>query len=192
MEESTLLEKISNRTILENDPLFAEIHHIVKENKENVWRLNTSYLSEKERNDVVSDIIGKPVDPTFSVNLPLYTDFGRHLYIGKHVFINCNVMLTDLGGIYLEDHVLIGPGATILSVNHPVDPAIRRGLQLKSVRIKKNAWIGAGATILPGVTVGENAVVAANATVTKDVPDNTIVAGIPAKVIRSIDTEENI
>lgn len=96
-------------------------------------------------------------------------------------------MFTDLGGITLEDHVLIGPGAQILSVGHPLAPENRRGVVLKPVVIKRNAWIGAGATILPGVTIFENAVVAANATVTRDVPAGKVVAGTPAKIVKSVE-----
>lgn len=98
-------------------------------------------------------------------------------------------MFTDLGGITLEDDVLIAPRVSILTVNHPEDPELRRGLILKPVVIKKGAWIGAGATVLPGVTVGENAIVAAGAVVGKDVPPNTIVGGVPAKVIWEIRRE---
>lgn len=93
---------------------------------------------------------------------------------------------TDLGGIQLADRVLIGPNATLVSVNHPLDPADRRNLELKPIKVGTNAWIGANATILPGVTIGENAVVAAGAIVTKDVPASTVVAGVPAKVIKKI------
>ena len=96
-------------------------------------------------------------------------------------------MFTDLGGITLEDNVLIAPRVNILTVNHPESPAERRGVILAPVTVKKNAWIGAGATILPGVTVGENAIVAAGAVVSKDVPANTIVGGIPAKVLKTIE-----
>nr|WP_274960648.1 DapH/DapD/GlmU-related protein [Bifidobacterium crudilactis] len=113
-------------------------------------------------------------------------DFGYHLSLGKDVFINRGVVLVDLGGITIEDHVLIGPHAALLTVNHPLDPKHRRGLIVKAITIKRNAWIGANATILQGVTVGENSVVAAGATVTRDVPDNTVVAGVPAKVIKTI------
>lgn len=95
-------------------------------------------------------------------------------------------MFTDLGGIVIEDKVLIAPNVTIISVNHPLNLTKRRGLELKPVRIKENAWVGANATILPGVTVGKNAVVAAGAVVTKNVPDNMVVAGVPAKGIKKI------
>ena len=91
-----------------------------------------------------------------------------------------------MGGITIEDEVLIGPKVNLITENHPIDPKDRRALITKPILIKRKAWIGAGVTILPGVTIGENAVVAAGAVVTKDVPDNTIVAGVPAKIIKSI------
>ena len=112
---------------------------------------------------------------------------SKQVNAGERVFINSNVMMVDLGGITIEDDVLIGPGAYLLSVNHGLKPKQRKELELKPVLIKKNAWIGARATICPGVIVGENAVIAAGAVVTKDVPKNTVVAGVPAKIIKKID-----
>lgn len=91
-----------------------------------------------------------------------------------------------MGGITIEDDVQIGPKVNLITENHPIDPANRKVLDLKSIHIKRNVWIGAAATILPGVTIGENSVVAAGAVVRKDVEANTIVAGVPAKVIKNI------
>jgi acetyltransferase-like isoleucine patch superfamily enzyme len=95
-------------------------------------------------------------------------------------------MFVDLGGIYLGDHVLIGPNVTIASVNHRMEPQERRHLNLKSVYIHQNAWLGANVTVTPGVVIGENAVVAAGAVVTRNVPKNTVVAGVPARIIKKI------
>jgi acetyltransferase-like isoleucine patch superfamily enzyme len=89
-------------------------------------------------------------------------------------------------GITLEDDVLIGPKVNLVTENHPLDPVNRRALICKPMVVKRNAWIGAAATILPGVTIGENAVVAAGAVVSQDVPANTVVTGVPAKVIKTI------
>jgi acetyltransferase-like isoleucine patch superfamily enzyme len=89
-----------------------------------------------------------------------------------------------LGGINIEDNVLIGPKVNLITENHPTDPTQRKSLILQPIHIKNNAWIGAGATILPGVTIGENSIVAAGAVVNKDVPANTIVGGVPAKIIK--------
>lgn len=91
-----------------------------------------------------------------------------------------------MGGITLEDDVLIGPKVSLITESHPLDPIERKSLLAKPVVVKRNAWIGAGAIILPGVTVGENAVVAAGSVVNKDVAANTVVAGVPAKVVKTL------
>lgn len=163
-----------------------KIAQVVATNQPLVQALNTGVHTNQEVRQVVAKITGQAIDPSVEIRLPFYTDFGRHLQIGKNVFINSGVTFTDLGGIQLADRVLIGPNATLVSVNHPLDPADRRNLELKPIKVDTNAWIGANATILPGVTIGENAVVAAGAIVTKDVPANTVVAGVPAKVIKKI------
>lgn len=118
---------------------------------------------------------------------PIYINYGKHINMGKNVFINFDCTFLALGGITIEDDVLIGPKVSLITENHPLNPHQRKGLTAKPIHIKKNAWIGANATILPGVTIGKNAVVAAGAVVSKNVPDNTIVGGIPAKMIKTID-----
>lgn len=140
-----------------------------------------------EMRERLSEIIGSPIDKSTTVFVPFFTNFGRHIRLGKNIFINHACTFLDLGGITIEDDVQIGPKVNIITENHPVDPKRRKDLDLKSVRIKRNAWIGAGVTILPGVTIGENSIVAAGAVVNKDVPDNAIAGGIPAKVIRVIE-----
>lgn len=132
----------------------------------------------------LSEIIGMEIEQSTTIFPPFYTNFGRFIQLGKNVFINHACSFLDIGGITIEDDVQIGPRVNITSENHPLDPDDRKALILKPVTIKRNAWIGAGATILPGVTVGENAVVAAGAVVSRDVPANTVVAGIPAKVVK--------
>ncbi len=106
--------------------------------------------------------------------------------IGKNVYINHACTMLALGTIIIEDNVLIGPKTNLITEGHPINPNERRALEVKPVIIKKNAWLGAAVIILPGVTVGENSIVAAGAVVNKDVPPNTIVAGVPAKVIKEI------
>lgn len=149
-------------------------------------KLNSSAATQEEIREVIGKITGHKIDDSVEIRLPIRSDYGANLKIGKGVFINSGVMFTDLGGIELADNVLVGPNATIISVNHPLDPQKRHTVEMKPVYIDKNAWLGANSTILPGVTVGQNAVVAAGAVVTKDVPANTVVAGVPAKVIKRI------
>lgn len=137
--------------------------------------------------ECLSEISGRQINRSTTIFVPFYTNFGQHIKIGKNVFINHACSFLDLGGITVEDDVQIGPKVSLITENHPLDPSTRKSLEVKSVAIKRNAWIGAGAIILPGVTVGENAVVAAGAVVNKDVAANTVVGGIPAKTIRVID-----
>lgn len=166
-----------------------EIKEITKtalKNQDLLQQLNSRAASQREIRQVISDITGQQIDDSVEIRLPIRSDYGANLRIGKDVFINSGVMFTDLGGITLADNVLIGPNATIISVNHPLDPQRRHEVEMKPVLIDENAWLGANSTILPGVTVGKNAVVAAGAVVTKDVPANTVVAGVPAKIIKEI------
>ncbi len=167
----------------------AAIRATALKNQDLLQQLNSYPASQKEIHHVLNDVTGQKIDDSVGIRLPIRSDYGANLKIGKQVFINSGAMFTDLGGIELEDKVLVGPNVTIISVNHPLDPEKRRGVELKSVLIKENAWLGANATILPGVTVGENSVVAAGAVVSKDVSANTVVAGVPAKVIKRIGGE---
>ena len=139
-----------------------------------------------EVRELLSQITGSKIDESVDVFTPLYINYGKNTKIGKNVFINFDCVFLDLGGITIEDGVLIAPKVSLLSEGHSLSPEERHSLVPGHIHIKKNAWIGAGATILPGVTVGENAVVAAGAVVSKDVPDNTVVGGIPAKIMKSI------
>jgi len=155
------------------------------ETKKVLVKMNNSDDPE-EINNLLSKITGSDIDKTVAVFTPLYINYGKNIKIGKNVFINFDCTFLDLGGIIIEDNVMIAPKVSLLSEGHPVSPGERHTLVPGKIHIKKNAWIGANATILPGVTVGENAIVAAGAVVSKDVPDNTIVGGIPAKIIKSI------
>ena len=134
----------------------------------------------------LSDIIGTEIDPSTAIFPPFHTNFGRFIRLGKNVFINHACSFLDIGGITVEDDVLIGPNVSLVTENHPTDPNDRKTVLLKPIVLKRNAWIGAAATILPGVTIGENAIVAAGAVVSRDVPPNTVVAGVPAKVVRTL------
>ncbi|OEG09736.1 acetyltransferase [Enterococcus ureasiticus] len=180
-------------TILKDSELFKEIHLIKQNNERLLMELNTQYHTKEKVLEYMEKITGKSLDKSVTISQPFYSDFGKHITFGKNIFINQNVTFVDLGGITIEDDVLIGPSSRLITVNHLIDPKARRGLNVAPILVKKNAWIGANATILPGITVGENAIVAADSTVTRNVPDNVIVAGSPAKEIRKIleDTESD-
>jgi acetyltransferase-like isoleucine patch superfamily enzyme len=134
-----------------------------------------------------SELIGKQVDDSFVLIPPFYTTGGVEISVGRNVFVNQNCTFYDLGGLSLADDVMIGPNVSLITSGHPLAPSQRRaGVIAKPIAIERNVWIAAGATIIGGVTVGENSVVAAGSVVTKDVPPNTLVGGNPARVIRSI------
>jgi acetyltransferase-like isoleucine patch superfamily enzyme len=171
--------------IPQNDPQWADVWEIVNQTIALTAKLNASTNTEDIR-AILAEIIGQAIDASTTVLAPFSTNFGKHTRIGKNVFINHGCSFLDLGGITIQDDVLIGPQVKLVTENHPVDPMHRKSLDLKSIHIARNAWIGAGAIILPGVTVGENAIVAAGAVVTQDVPSNTIVGGVPAKHIKNI------
>lgn len=182
-----LLDRINSMNYISNEEaIFVEINKVLEETLKLTSELNSGYKHPVEVREAVELITGQKIDESVQILTPFNTDFGRNIKIGKGVFINKSCMFVDLGGITLEDNVLVGPEVKILSVNHPTDPKLRRGVVLKSVLVKRNAWIGAGAIICPGVTIGENSIIAAGSVVTKDVPDNSIFGGVPAKFIKSV------
>ena len=168
-----------------NDPEYYKISAIVSQTTKLSVELNTSTDVDQIR-ERLSEITGIELDKSITVFPPFHTNVGRFIKIGKNVFINHACSFLDLGGITIEDEVLIGPKVNLITENHPLNPADRKTLICKPILIKRNAWIGAAATILPGVIIGENAVVAAGAIVSKDVPANTVVGGVPAKMIKTI------
>jgi acetyltransferase-like isoleucine patch superfamily enzyme len=168
-----------------DDPEYVKIQEIVDRTIKLSAQLNSSANVDQIR-ERLSDIIGSQLDKSTTIFAPFYTNFGRFTQIGKNVFINHACSFLDMGGITIEDEALLGPKVNLITENHPLDPANRRALICKPIVIKRKAWIGAAATILPGVIIGENAVVAAGAVVTSDVPANAIVGGVPAKVIKKL------
>ncbi|HEX7693935.1 MAG TPA: sugar O-acetyltransferase [Sphingomonas sp.] len=152
-------------------------------------RLNRlSYADAAEIRAVFSELVGYRVDDSFVLIPPFYTAHGTEIRIGRNVFINQNCTIYDLGGVEIGDDVLIGPNVSIITSGHPLEPSQRRAAVTASpIAIGRNVWIAAGATVTGGVTIGENSVVAAGAVVTRDVPPNTLVAGVPARVVRTLE-----
>ena len=182
----TIFERMLDGGVIQNsDPDFPKVFKQVSLTKKLSLKLNTESDADKIR-EILSEIIGKEVDTSTTVFTPFNTNFGKHITIGKNVFVNQGCTFLDLGGIHIEDDVLIGPNVQLITENHAINPGERKALILDKIIIEKNVWIAAGAIILPGVRVGQNSVVAAGAVVTKDVPANTVVAGVPAKVIKDL------
>lgn len=149
-------------------------------------KLNCEYHTDDEIRKIFSELTSQPVNETLNLVPPFHTDCGKNIHIGENVFINANCTMQDQGGIFIGDNVLIGHNACILTLNHNEDPQKRANMLPSPVKIGNGAWLGSNVTVLPGVTIGDGAIIAAGAVVTKDVEANTIVAGIPAKVIRKV------
>ena len=171
-------------------PEVAPIVEIIKATPKIVRRLNSGVYSEGEVREFLSQIPGRAIDSTLWLIPPFYTGFGRNIQFGKNVFVNSAGTFMDRGGIYIDDEVFIGPKVNLITINHDINPFNRNTTICKPIHIEKRVWIGVAVTILPGVRIGENSIIGANAVVTKDVPSNTIVGGNPAKVIKTIDVEK--
>ena len=146
--------------------------------------LNGAYHTPEEVRALMSQLTASEIDESFGLFPPFHTDCGKNTKIGKRVFINAGCQFQDQGGIDIGNDVLIGPQTIIATLNHDPDPDKRGGMFAKPVRICDKVWLGARVTICPGVTIGAGAIVGAGAVVTKDVPPRTVVAGVPAKVIK--------
>ena len=169
----------------------SEMHLHMHEGADNarkiMAKINNSYHTMPELRQLFSELIGQEVDEKFGLFPPFYTDYGKNIKLGKGVFINEGCCFQDQGGIEIGDNALIGQQVVIATLNHDLAPDKRANMSPAPVKIGNNVWIGAHATILAGVTIGDNAVVAAGAVVTKDVPANSVVGGVPAKIIKEIE-----
>ena len=150
-------------------------------------RLNVLPFDDEDgRARLLEQILGRPLPPRTTIYPPFFTDHGLHLDLGERVFVNQNCTFLDYAGIRLADRVLVAPRVTFITVGHPVDTDDRKvWLTGGPIDVHENVWIGAGATILPGVTIGRDAVGAAGAVVTDDVPPRSLVAGPRADVRRT-------
>lgn len=148
--------------------------------------LNTAYHTPEEIREIMSRLTGSKIPDDFRLFPPFYTDFGKNIRIGRNVFINSGCHFQDQGGIEIGEGTLIGHNVVLATINHDLDPAMDRKNHYAPIRIGTHVWIGSNAAVLPGVTIGDWAVVAAGAVVTKDVPAMTVAGGVPAKIIRRI------
>ena len=136
------------------------------------------------------ELIDQPGDDTFCLFPPFYTDYGQNIRIGKNVFINTGCRFQDQGGITIGDDVLLGHNVVLATLNHDPVVARRASMLPAPIVIGDKVWIGANATVLPGVTIGKGAIVAAGAVVHRDVPPFTVVGGVPARILRELSQEE--
>lgn len=190
MELEAFLQHVKERKPLNTPEIYEFMNRASDEARRITFELNGAYHSMPEVRDLFARLFGKPVDPSFRVFPPLYTDFGKNITVGKNVFINACCHFQDQGGITLGDNCLVGHNVVFATLNHGFAPEERQSMLPAPIVVGRNVWIGSNSTILQGVTIGDNSIIAAGSVVTKDVPANAIVAGVPARFIRSISPEE--
>ena len=181
-------EQYKNLKYIEADSeAHLHMHEMADRARKITAQINNSYHTMPELRKLFSQLTGQEVDEEFGLFPPFYTDYGMNIKLGRQVFINAGCCFQDQGGIEIGDNVQIGHQTVLATLNHDLEPARRRNMIPAPIKIGNNVWIGSHATILAGVTIGDNAVVAAGAVVTKDVPPNCVVGGVPAKIIKKIE-----
>jgi acetyltransferase-like isoleucine patch superfamily enzyme len=191
MDINDFLAHLNRGKVVEGgSEMHVMMHNLSQEALKLTAELNGHYHTPKEIRELFSLLIGKPVDSTFAMFPPFHTDCGKNISVGKNVFINSGCSFQDQGGITIGDGALIGHNVVLSTLNHDIDPRKRSSLHPAPIVIGKNVWIGANVTVLRGVTIGDDAVIAAGAVVTKDVPANVIVGGVPAKIIKKIEIDQ--
>lgn len=190
MNSQDFKDQIKKHSYIEaNSNMHKHMHEMSQRARKITVEMSNSYRSPKELRELFSQLIGKEVDESFGIFPPFSSDYGQNISIGKNVFINSGCCFQDQGGIEIGDNVLIGQQVVIATLNHDLIPQKRANMIASPVKIGNDVWIGAHATILSGVTIGNGAVIAAGAVVTKDVEENTVVGGVPAKALRKIETK---
>ena len=180
----------SGKEVIAGSDVHQKMTELSNEAMKITSELNNSYHTPEEIKVLMEKLTGREFSEGAYMFPPFYTDCGKNLKIGRNVFINFCCQFQDQGGITIGDGTLVGPKTVIATLNHHQNPNKRANLIPKPVKIGKNVWIGANVTILPGVTIGEGAIIAAGAVVNKNVEANTIAGGVPAKLIKQIETEE--
>lgn len=187
MENKEFLEAMNAGTIVEgNSPLHLKMHELSQEALRITMKMNSAYHTPEELVSLFTELTGRLPGEKFSLFPPFYTDCGKNIHVGARTFFNSGCKFQDQGGIYIGEDVLIGHNVVIATLNHLEDPERRGGMIPKPVKIGNKVWIGSNVTILPGVNIGDNAIIGAGAVVTKDIPMNAIAVGNPARVKKYI------
>jgi acetyltransferase-like isoleucine patch superfamily enzyme len=185
MDLQEFLDHVNSGTPIEGgSEAHAFMHGAAQEALRTVAEMNTGYRTSEEVRALLARLTGKAVHETVTVFPPFYSEFGKNLTLGEDVFINIGCRFQDTGGISIGSGSLIGHGSTLTTLDHGIDPDRRADMIPAPVVIGRKVWLGAAVTVVPGVTIGDGAIVGAGAVVTRDVPANAIVAGVPAKLIR--------
>ena len=177
---------VKSGQVLKGDDIHRFMDDMSNEARRLTFRLNAAYHTPDEVRALLTELFGRPVPSTLRVFPPFYTDFGKNIHVGEGVFINACCHFQDHGGVHLGDGCQIGHNVVFATLNHGLAPDDRPNTYPAPITLGRGVWVGSNATILPGVTIGDNAVVAAGAVVAKDVPADTVVGGVPARVIKHI------
>ncbi len=180
-------EYVKMRQPLRTEEIHRFMNEMSNEARRITFRLNTAYHTPDEVRELLSELFGYRVPQSLRVFPPFYTDFGKNITLGEEVFINACCHFQDHGGVFIGDGCQIGHNVVFATLNHGFSPEDRKTTYPAPIVLGKNVWVGSNATLLPGVTIGDNAIVAAGAVVTKDVEPNTVVGGVPARLIKTID-----
>lgn len=184
--EAFLASMDAGETCVGGSPMHLTMSALSQEAMRITAELNGAYHEPEEVQKLFAQLTGRPVPEGFACFPSFYTDCGKNLHLGKHVFINSSCHFQDQGGVYVGNNVLIGHNVVLATLNHGMTVATRANLEPAPIRIGNSVWIGSNSTVLAGVTIGDGAIVAAGAVVTKDVAPNTIVGGVPAKYIKDV------
>lgn len=187
METKEFLDAMNaGETVEGNSPHHLKMHELSQEALKLTMEINSRYHTPDELLALFIELTGREPGQHFSFFPPFYTDCGKNIHVGARTFFNSGCKFQDQGGIYIGDDVLIGHNVVIATLNHLEDPMRRNGMIPKPVRIGNRVWIGSNSTILPGVTIGNNAIIGAGSVVTRDIPDNAVAVGNPARVKKYI------
>lgn len=187
MDINNFLDHVnSGREIVGDSEMHKYMSGLSREAMKITSQINNAYHTPEELRTLFGTLIGRQTYENFNLFPPFYTDCGKNIRIGKGVFINSGCCFQDQGGITIGNCTLIGHQVVLATLNHDLAPENRASMTPAPIIIGNNVWIGSHATVLGGVTVGDNAVIAAGAVVTKNVPENAIVGGVPAKIIKYV------
>lgn len=187
--EDILQRELNGELISTSDPEYGKIIGTIQRTMDALAAFNQRPPFAEGNREEISGILGTKIDDSSAILPPFYADYGQNIKIGKNVWIQQGCTFFDRGGIEIGDDVFIAPKVNLVTLNHVLNPFERSTTYAKPIKIGNRVWIGIGATVLAGVTVGDNSVIAAGTVVTKDVPENTVVAGNPARVIKKIECE---
>ncbi|MGN0213875.1 MAG: sugar O-acetyltransferase [Muribaculaceae bacterium] len=187
MNDKEFHEYVKQRKALDSDEIHAYMNEMADRARQLTFRLNSAYHAPDEVREILSMLFGYEVPSSLRVFPPFYADYGRNIHIGENVFINACCHFQDHGGIFLGDGCQIGHNVVFATLNHGVSSEDRQHTYPAPIVLGRNVWVGSNSTILQGVTIGDNAIIAAGAVVNKDVAANTIAGGVPAKFIKNIE-----